>query len=416
MICDSFYHTICLSSRKGIMQNKMNNWDELETKIYNTAKLIKKLEQSQEKSDKNKLKLLQKDFHKMIKFCFKNNKVESIYKVKDEEVAEIIDDFVQNEVDVFEFNLGKKQIQSSIMLMPITIHSEKELNPVLRINDIEDAMREILLDRGVIEIPENFKLSSFRCHRDVLTSFDVTNWWDIHHAEFEKPSLEDLSVLERREEVSVMQINKSLTVYFAPLFIEDKNNSQVDFEQLNDLDIWEDFSEILTKMHVENFNQYDADISYEVHIPKSIDECVNSSFYLEQNIAFENFMFNGLAQDMFEYAYTRMVNENGESINQYLVCIIDAEDQTLVSYFRYDLGDLTPLEFLEDMSHTVKLSTRNILWSLDEKISEATIKAWAQEKDGIDFSKMLKKSDMVDIDAGAAFMNYNINSSRGMMH
>ncbi len=408
------------------MQNNVNTWDDLENKIYNTAKQIKQLEMKENTENKqvskeqNKLKLVLKDFHKIIKYCFNHDKVDAIYKVKekaqqeDVQLAEIIDDFIENEIDSFEFSVNKTKMISKMMLMPIVMHSEKNLNPMLSLNDLEEVMREFFLTREVIASPDQFKLSSFRAERNVLVSLGATDWWNLHHSEFEP--IDDIENFEVRDKVSTLNVDKSLTLYFAPIFIQKVNEKSIDMDKVDDFNLWDDLSDILTQYHIDTFNQYDADVEYEILKPSSIYDIVKSSYFVEQNIAFENFIYLYLNQDVYEFGYTQMVDKNGDLTESYIVTAIDAEDHTLTAYFKYELGDLNPMEFLEDMTQYIHLSNRKILWNLDEKFSEETIKEWSTQAGNVDFSKIIKKSEMIDIQATHDFINLNIHNTKPTMH
>lgn len=350
-----------------------------ENKIYTLAKEITQTQNSEQKHT------LYKRLEELVKNTFVNSKQEEIddaiqlaYENKEEDVASIIQNDMDGEIEHMVFEKDGKNYHSQMLLMPCTMLTSKQALELPSILSFQKTIQEHLLKANIISHPDEFQLGTIRIKDEEVETLTAQDWWNIHHNMVEnRASQEEKDKLAFKSKVDI-ENNVSMFHLVPFITVEENKNLKHVLEKVTDNekygDIWDEISKELSNDNV----------GFELITPSSIYESMQNGKFMLQICQLEVLIHEYAEYDTMEMGYIKLGKDN-EPTDTYVVFFFDSEDNALADFFVFET-DGNEMELVNTLIYEIKEFNSQRLWHFDVSLSTDTLDNWIDVEDKNDDS------------------------------
>jgi hypothetical protein len=306
------------------------------------------------------------------------------------EVSNIIMDEAYLEIETLCFDDDDEvSYESTMQLLPCTIKTDNSSIVVPSIDTFQQVIRKHLIKQQIILEEDQFHLGAILLSEDDLTNFRFQDWWNIHRGIIETDAFSQPNPSNNRDQKIKLIPDATVSLFFlVPILVDKGDNTQLlesVYNSFTDVETWRQISLELSNDHFEI-----TTIS-----PMGIAETIQQSNYILQDIEF-NVFFDEQTQDEedTEVGYIQLANDP----NEYVVLFYNGTDKTLNQFYHYGTrGDgATFASLLVEKC----IKNNNIpLVSFEDTVDMGTVDSWTKSSEPISLDNLLKKSNVIDLNA-----------------
>ena len=383
------------------MNSKIDKVQIDDNEIYQIAKKITK------NKNQKKNKLLEKLIEKISESFEKNEEKTDLalkYAIQnnEKEVLDLLLDEVNYEIENTVYETSKGTYDSMMLLMPIVIKSNYKNIKIPSINELEEKIREELINAHIIQNPNSFKLGSHLLTQDEMNRFKMIDFWKLHRNTILE-SKNSVEIKKLRNKNSV-QTEDYISIFYLAFIANQKSSQQQitkDLENILNLDFTEEIWEKISLDLSVN------DLNLKVYHPDSVQNIMHETENLVEDEEFESFFHKYMHNEDIDIGFFKF--EDNDS--NFVVAFFDNESFVLENFYVYEKEDID--DFLYSLTKLLHHYPQKNFYQFEEIINNSTLLEW-RDNDAIDLTSFLKNAQALSFNDLNNF--FAIKPQKNKMH
>lgn len=383
------------------MNSKIDKVQIDDNEIYQIAKKITK------NKNQKKNNLLEKLIEKISESFEKNEEKTDLalkYAIQnnEKEVLDLLLDEVNYEIENTVYETSKGTYDSMMLLMPIVIKSNYKNIKIPSINELEEKIREELINAHIIQNPNSFKLGSHLLTQDEMNRFKMIDFWKLHRNTILE-SKNSVEIKKLRNKNSV-QTEDYISIFYLAFIANQKSSQQQitkDLENILNLDFTEEIWEKISLDLSVN------DLNLKVYHPDSVQNIMHETENLVEDEEFESFFHKYMHNEDIDIGFFKF--EDNDS--NFVVAFFDNESFVLENFYVYEKEDID--DFLYSLTKLLHHYPQKNFYQFEEIINNSTLLEW-RDNDAIDLTSFLKNAQALSFNDLNNF--FAIKPQKNKMH
>lgn len=367
------------------MNSKIDKVQIDDNEIYQIAKKITK------NKNQKKNNLLEKLIEKISESFEKNEEKTDLalkYAIQnnEKEVLDLLLDEVNYEIENTVYETSKGTYDSMMLLMPIVIKSNYKNIKIPSINELEEKIREELMNADIIKNPHSFKLGSYLLTQEEMNHFKMIDFWKLHrNTILESKNSVEIKKLRNKKNI---QTEDYISIFYLAFVANQKSSQQQkitkDLENILNLDFTEEIWEKISLDLSVN------DLNLKVYPPDSVQNIMHETENLVEDEEFESFFHKYMYNEDMDVGFFKF--EDNDS--NFVVAFFDNESFILENFYVYEKEDID--DFLYSLTKLFHHYPQKNFYQFEEVINNSILVEW-RDNDAIDLTSFLKNAQALSL-------------------